>query len=146
VIAPAFYAVGRTRVAVIASIVAVTGNVVANILLHPSQGYRILALDTALAAVVNASILYVAFHRSIAPLPHRALLAHLSRIAAAAALMGAAVWSLRLALEHLVGTRGLLAHAVTALLPMLLGAVAYAAACAVLRVDELRRFTAKLRR
>lgn len=146
VLAPAFYAVRLTRIAVMASITAVAANVGFNVLMHPGHGYRILALGTALAALVNCAILYVAFHRRIAPIAHRELVGHLARIGAAAAVMGAAVWGAAHVLDDQLGHASFLARAVGALVPVAVGAAVYAGACAVFRVEELEQLTRRLRR
>jgi putative peptidoglycan lipid II flippase len=146
VLAPAFYAVGRTRVAVIASVIAVAGNLVANALLHERFGYQALALGTALAAVVNATLLYAAFHQAIAALPHRELAGHVARVGAAAVVMGAAAWGALRGLDRLVGHDQLGARAITALGPVVVGALLDAAAAAVLGIAELEPLTRRLRR
>ncbi len=146
VIAPAFYAVQRTRIAVTASVVAVAGNLIANILLHPHYGYRVLALGTALAALLNFTILYVMFHRAIAPIAHRALVVHLAKILVAAGVMAAAVWGCARGLDELFGHASLLARLADALIPVGVGGAVYALACHALHVDELRAISDKLLR
>jgi len=146
VIAPAFYAMRAARVAVIASMIAVAGNLISSVLLHPHYGYRVLAFGTALSAVLNCAVLYVMFHRTIAPVPHRGLIAFVTRIAAAALVMGATVWGCHAGLDHILGHRRLISRFAVALVPVVIGAAAYAVACAALRIDELDQMTGKLRR
>jgi putative peptidoglycan lipid II flippase len=146
VIAPAFYAMQLTRIAVTASVVAVAGNVISNVLLHPHYGYRVLALGTALAAILNASVLYVMFTRRIAKVPHLALLRYLVRIGVAAAVMAGAVYASSRGLEHFFGHASIGPQLLGALVPVTVGAVVYAAMCAALRIEELAQFTGKLRR
>lgn len=146
VLAPGFYAAGKARIPMLASMMAVAGNVTLNIFLHPLYGYRILALGTALAATLNFAQLYAAFHRHVAPIRHRALVRHLVRIALASAVMGAAVWAARLGLEHVIASRATPARAVIVLVPVTLGVVVYALACAALRVEELDHYLARIRR
>jgi putative peptidoglycan lipid II flippase len=146
VIAPAFYAMQLTRIAVAASIVAVAGNVAANAILHPHYGFRILALGTALSAILNVTVLYVMFHRRIAPIPHLALLRFLATIGVAAVAMGGAVWATSYGIFHAIGHRTLGAQLVGALVPVAVGALVYAGACALLRVEELSHFTGRIRR
>jgi putative peptidoglycan lipid II flippase len=119
VLAPAFYAAQRTRVAVYASIAAVVVNVGLNAALHARYGYRVLALDTAIGAVVNVAILYIGCARAIAPLPHLRLAKRLARILASSAVMGVAVYFAR---EWLEGRRWL-----EVIVPVLLGGAIYAA-------------------
>ncbi|MCA9674470.1 MAG: murein biosynthesis integral membrane protein MurJ [Myxococcales bacterium] len=144
VIAPAFYAARLTRIAVTASVVAVIGNVTSNAILHPIYGYRVLALGTALAAVLNFSILYTMFHRRIAAVPHGHLIAFLLRIVIAAAIMGAAVWGSAHGLDHVVGHRGTLARVIETMGSVAVGAVVYAVACQLLGIEELHAITRRL--
>jgi len=146
VLAPAFYAVGRTRIAVIASVTAVAGNLIANALLHDRYGYQALALGTALAAVLNAVMLYVAFARSIARLPHRELAGHVARVGGATAAMGAAAYGAWRGLDRLAGHDHLGARALTVIVPVVVGGLAYVGGAALLRIAELAPLTAKLQR
>ena len=146
VIAPAFYAVGKPRVPMIASLGAVVGNLALNIALHPVYGYRILALGTALAATLNFAILYGAFQSQVARVPHRAVVGHLARVLLAAGAMGAAVWASHAGLVDLVPGTGIGARALHALGPVLIGIAAYAAAAYLLRIEELGHYLRRLRR
>jgi len=146
VLAPAFYAMRLTRIAVIASISAVAGNVIGNALLHPLYGYRILALGTSLAALINCSILYVGFHRMIAPIPHLVLLSYLARIAGAALVMAAATWATATGIDSFVGHDGFLGQASAVFGSVVLGGAVYAAACAALRIEELQHFAGAMTR
>ena len=138
VIVPAFYAVNRVWIPVAASATAVAGNVIANSLLHPHYGFRVLAAGTAIAAVLNCGVLYVLFTRRITRLPHAPLLVYLIRVTIAASLMGGAVWLVHRWLDHSVGHVGTARRLVETLVPAAVGAGVYAAACAALRIEELR--------
>ena len=146
VLAPAFAAVNLMRLSMVASIAAVAANVALNVALHPRYGYRILALGTALSMLVNCTILYIAFHRRIAPLPHGELVRYLARVIVAAAVMGGVTWAVWYGLDTLLGRDGLAVRAALALVPVAAGAAVYAGACAVLRIEELDQFAGKLRR
>ena len=146
VVAPAFYAANLSRVPMIASIGAVTGNLALNIALHPFYGYRVLALGTALAATLNFAILYGSFHRRIAPIAHRALLGHLARVGLASAVMGAAVWGSHAGLASVVDGGSLAARAVRAFGPVIAGVLVYLAAAHALRIEELSHYARRLRR
>lgn len=146
VIAPAFYAINRARVAVIASITAVAGNLALSIALHPIYGYRILALGTALAAILNFTVLIVAFSRSVTTVRMGPHAAHLARIGTASAVMGLAVWAIHGVLANAIGTSGLGVRLVETLLPIFAGALVYAVICRVLGVRELDPFVRRLRR
>jgi putative peptidoglycan lipid II flippase len=146
VIAPAFYAMSMARIAVVASVTAVAGNVIANTLLHPHYGFRVLAAGTALAALLNCGVLYVMFNRRIARAPHAQLVGYLLRVAVAAGVMGVVVWLVHGALDRSVGHVGTARRLVETLVPALVGAAVYAATCAALRIEELGPLVARIRR
>lgn len=146
VVAPAFYAVNMARIPVIASISAVAGNLAINVALHPIYGYRILALGTAVAALLNFMVLYVMFNRRIRAVDHLDLMRYLGRVGAAAVAMGALVWITWRGLHDLVGTTGIGARLAGALVPVIVGGLAYAAACHILGIEEIRLLLARLRR
>jgi putative peptidoglycan lipid II flippase len=84
---PIFYALGRSRVPVIVSVIAVLTNAVLNINLVRTMGYTGLALGTSLAALLNATVLFVLLRRALGGLNERHLLAAFVRIAIASAAM-----------------------------------------------------------
>ncbi len=147
VLAPAFYAMDKARIAVAASMCAVAGNLAINIALHSTYGYRILAFGTAAAAILNFTVLYVSFHRKISAIPHGTLLLHLLRVVLAGLVMGAAVWGTWSGLDSVLpserSVRGRLALAFG---PVLIGIVVYALACWVLRIDEVKHYVRRFRR
>ena len=65
VVAPAFYALGRTRVPLIASVSAVAANLIWNVVTFRRFGHVGLAVGTSLAALVNFAVLAFAFQRQI---------------------------------------------------------------------------------
>lgn len=146
VVAPSFYAMGLSRLPMMASIGAVAGNLALNLTLHPFYGYRVLALGTALAATLNFGILYVSFHRRIAPVDHRTLGAHLGRVCLAAAIMGLAAWGSHTALELLLDPRNLVSRFAMALVPVLIGVAVYGACARALHIPELDHYLRRLRR
>lgn len=146
VLAPAFYALDRARVPMVASVSAVAGNLILNITLHPHYGYRVLALGTSIAAILNFGILFVSFRAWIAPLKDLALLGYMARIILASGIMAGAVYGCHRGAVELLGTQGLLAQAVGALVPVGVGALVYAMVCHALHVDELRGLVRRLKR
>ncbi len=146
VVAPAFYALDRARVPMIASVLAVATNVTMNALLHPIYGYRILALGTAAAALLNFAILVVSFQVRVRRLANLELLGQLLRVAAAAAVMGAAVWFGYRGLSDLVGEGSLGPRLLVVFAPIAGGGLLYALLCKALRVGEVDAFTKRLRR
>ncbi len=143
VLAPAFYAMNMARIAVIASLSAVAGNLAINIGLHGSYGYRALAFGTAAAAILNFSVLYFSFHRKVCAIAHGKLLGHLLRVLLAGAIMGAIVWLSHRGLVQLFGDDQLQStvhRLVLVFVPVIGGAISYALVCAVLGVPEVRQY------
>ena len=89
---PVFYALGRSRVPVVVSAVAVLVNAIASILLVRAIGYAGLALGTSLAALFNATVLFTLLRKNIGGLNERRLMGSALRIAIASAAMGAAAF------------------------------------------------------
>ena len=146
VIAPAFYAVKRARVAMFASVTAVAGNVILSVILHPHYGFRVLAAGTALAALLNCTVLYVMFHKGITKIRHAELIGFLLKVGSAAAIMGAVVWLVHAGLDRTVGHVGTVRRSIETLVPAVVGAAVYAGACGVLRIDELGHFAGRIGR
>lgn len=146
VLAPAFYAIDRARIPLIASVCAVAANLILNITLHPHYGYRILALGTAAAALLNFTVLYLAFRKVVARVDDLALLAYLARIGVAAGVMAAAVYGADYGCRHQLGVVSLGARVAGGIGPVVIGAAVYAGACRILGIEELAAFTRRLRR
>jgi putative peptidoglycan lipid II flippase len=125
VIAPAFYALARPRVPLVASVLAVATNLAVVGLLYPRMGFRALALGTALGALLNAALLGTLFERRVGGTFGWGLLRAVLPMAAAAGVMGGFVAVLIGALESRVGTTGLPAHLITGLGPVALGMALY---------------------
>jgi putative peptidoglycan lipid II flippase len=85
---PTFYALGRNRTPVIVSVITVVLNAGLNVILVNVMGYRGLALGTSVAALFNATVLFVLLRRSLGGLNDTRLLASFARIVAASAVMG----------------------------------------------------------
>ena len=73
-VSPAFYALGNSRVPVIASAASVALNIALNLMLVRSLGHRGLALGTAVAALLNAGMLLVLLRARLGGLEGRRLL------------------------------------------------------------------------
>src|SRR5207253_161277 len=124
VVAPAFYALGRTRVPLFASLSAVAGNVLWNVLTFRQFGHVGLAFGTSLAAILNLTVLLIAFQIHVGGLLDRALISAVLRIILAAAAMGVAIWPLGRWLPSVItGIPG--AHVIGALVPIAIGAAIY---------------------
>jgi putative peptidoglycan lipid II flippase len=145
VLAPAFYALGRTRVPLIASVSAVAANLVWNLLTFRRFGHVGLAVGTSIAALVNFIVLAWAFQRLIGGLLSRELLVPFAKILAAAAVMAAAVWATSTQLERLRGD-SIPIFAVKAFVPIIIGAAIYFGAARLFRLEEARTLLRGFRR
>jgi putative peptidoglycan lipid II flippase len=85
---PIFYALGQNRTPVVVSVITVLVNAGLNIVLVDVMGYRGLALGTSIAALFNATVLFVLLHRALGGLNEGRLLSSFVRIALASAVMG----------------------------------------------------------
>ena len=88
-VSPAFYALGNSRIPVIASAASVAFNVAINLVLVRSLGHRGLALGTAAAALLNAGLLLVLLRARLGGLEGRRLLVACVKISLASISDGA---------------------------------------------------------
>jgi putative peptidoglycan lipid II flippase len=144
VLAPAFYALGRPRVPLLGSAVAVAANLVVIVVLHTRLGYRAIALGIALGSLLNVAVLAGAFERRVGGLLTRSLAGRLLRMAVAASLMAPAAWLSARVIESRVGTHGLAAQSLGGLGPVAIGMAVYFAASFVLRLHEAHALTVGL--
>ncbi|HET7221523.1 MAG TPA: murein biosynthesis integral membrane protein MurJ, partial [Vicinamibacterales bacterium] len=86
---PSFYALRDSRTPVIVSVASVVLNLVLNLILVRTMGFRGLALGTAIAALFNALVLLALLHRRLDGLDTRRVAIALAKILIASALMGA---------------------------------------------------------
>jgi putative peptidoglycan lipid II flippase len=135
VLAPAFYSLGRPRVPLLASALAVATNLIVIVALHSRMGFRAVALGTSLGALVDAVILLVIFDRRVG-LAGGGMRGPLAKMAAAALMIAPLAWGAARALEHAVGTSGLAAQGVTGLGPVVVGGALYLALAGALRIPE----------
>jgi putative peptidoglycan lipid II flippase len=136
VLAPAFYALGRPRVPLLASVSAVATNLLVIGGFYSRLGFRAIAIGTALGSLVNAGLLLGLFERRVGGLFGHGLFRPIARMAAAAAAMGGSAWLVAARLEHLVGTHGLRARAVTGLVPVAVGVLLYLLLTRAFRIAE----------
>jgi putative peptidoglycan lipid II flippase len=125
VLAPAFYALGRPRVPLLASASAVATNILVVLLLFRYFSYGAIALGTALGSLVNAAVLVAAFERGVGGLLGRGLFRGIARMLPAAAAMALVAWGLAALAEQRLGTRGLVAQLASGLLPVAAGVAVY---------------------
>src|SRR5205085_781110 len=67
-------------------------------------------------------------------------------LVAYAAVKGGVVWAVHLGLDRTIGHVGTVRRLIETLAPAAVGAIVYAGACAVLRIEELGQFTDRLMR
>ncbi|MCG3135283.1 MAG: putative lipid II flippase MurJ [Planctomycetes bacterium] len=144
VVAPAFYALGKSRVPLVASVAAVAANVALNFALFPVLSYEGLALGTSVAATANFAVLVSAFRRMAGPVGGRALAAQFAKVAVAGALCAGTAWWIHGVLAGSVGTASGAARVGAVLPAILAGGAVYVALCRVLRVEELDELGAKI--
>lgn len=145
VVAPAFYALGSPRVPLLASAAAVVTNLVTIALLYDRIGYRGVALGMSSGSVVNAAVLVAAFHLRMSGLVGHGLGRALGRMVAASIATAAVAWGSAALLAGIVGIHGLMAQAVTCLVPVALGVLAYLAGAHALGLPEVRALLSLLR-
>jgi len=139
VLAPAFYALGTPRVPLLASALAVATNLVINVLGHERFGFRAVALGASIGSLANALVLLTVIQVRLGGVLDREVWSRFGRILLAAVAMAPVAWLSWRGLERAFGTRGLVAQALTCLLPVALGVLTYGAAAALLRLPETRQ-------
>ena len=138
---PIFYAVGRSRVAVIVSTVAVAANLTLSLVLIRSMGFSGLALATSVAAIVNGSLAVLLLRRYVSNIDVRYLAVTSVKVVAASGAMALAVWWLEPLMERLVPGARLLPQALRLATLIGTGLVTLAVAAAALRVREVGTLT-----
>jgi len=145
VLTPGFHARGDTKTPVRIAVGSMLVNLAGNVALIWPLGYVGIALSTAIAAWVNAGVLYLVLRRrGLFALDHR-LRRNAWRLAAASAVMaGVLVAADRLTAPFMVGSLIARATALAALIAV--GGVAYLAAAYALRAFSLADLKGQLRR
>jgi len=148
IISPTFYALGRSRIPVIVSAGSVIVNVVLNVTLVQSLGYRGLALGTSITAILNAAIQLFLLRREIHGLEGTRIAASFARVIVASAVMSGVTWiTHELMLDALPGS-SLALQIVRLLVTIGVSLAALAGMAQLLRIQEfgeardlvLRRF------
>jgi putative peptidoglycan lipid II flippase len=91
-VSPSYYAMGNSRIPVVASAASVACNMALNLVLVRSLGHRGLALGTAGAALLNAGLLLVLLRARLGGLEGRRLLVAAVKISAASIVMALAAY------------------------------------------------------
>lgn len=146
VLAPAFYALDRPRVPVLASFAGMAVNVALNVALWPVLGHRGVALGTSLAAWVNFLVLSWAFRIRYGPMGGPPLLPQLARVVASCVPMALVAYLSCEALARAHGLHGLARQIAQGLVPVALGGLAYLLTARLLKVPELEELASAMRR
>jgi putative peptidoglycan lipid II flippase len=133
---PTFYSLGDSRTPVIASAVAVAANLALNLTLVRVLGFRGLALGTAIAAMLNATILLVWLRQRLNGLDARRNVRAIAAILVASIAMGIAVWFTQQVLESAVAGRGTLVRAFRVFTSIAAGMIVLTWAARLLRIEE----------
>ena len=141
---PAFYAMGNSRIPVLASAASVAFNVGVNLGLVRFLGHRGLALGTAAAALLNAAVLLVLLRARLGGLEGRRLVTATLKISAASIVMGLAAYYSERALQIAfagdnVITQGVRVFGAIGIAMGVLAAAAYA-----LRIEEFTQLRRRM--
>ena len=104
---PTFYALGQNRIPVLVSVATVLINAVLNVILVRTLGFTGLALGTSIAALFNATTLFLLLRRRLGGIHEARLAASFARIVLASAAMGATALAAGRVLESLMPGSGL---------------------------------------
>jgi putative peptidoglycan lipid II flippase len=154
VVAPAFYALDRSRVPLIASVLAVAGNIGLNASLFPviqthygaPAAGAALALGTSVAALTNFGVLIVAFKYVGGDLTQEGLWRHLGKVSLASAAGAWIAWQAYGMVERLWGHMHTAERLVAAFGPLVVGGGVYLVLAWALQVAELEMLISALRR
>jgi putative peptidoglycan lipid II flippase len=135
-VTPGFYALRDARTPVLVSVLAIASNLVLNVSLVQVLGYLGLALGTALAALVNATVLMALLHRRLGGLDERRLAIAFLKMTLASVVMGLAAWSVEQALWTIVPGTGVLPRGIRVFSAIAVALVVLAGAARMLRIYE----------
>ena len=133
---PVFYAIGRSRVPVILSVVSVSVNLVLSLVFVKVIGFRGLALATSIAALVNATLCVVLLRAQLDGMGGRRLPAVFTKVTIASAAMSVAVVTVNHSLSGIESGGGTLVQASALLAAVVSGLVALAIAARLLQIEE----------
>ena len=134
---PAFYALGRSRVPVAISAVAVSLNVALNLILIKPMGYRGLALGTALTAILNFLLLFYWLQKYIGSLRPNLLITSFFKVMMASMIMGIGCFYFHQWFYLLSSSDTTVWKALVLFLSIGVGLIILFFACKLLRISEL---------
>lgn len=135
--APAFYALDRPRIPVLISAATLALSITANLLLIESMGYRVLALVTSLAALLNAFLLYYWLQKTAGPLQTAKILATFLKVLGASLVMAIATFHLYQWMADAFLPAAFAGKALILALSVAAGVSIYGLCCRLVGVSEL---------
>jgi putative peptidoglycan lipid II flippase len=138
VMVPAFYSLDMARVPVTISMITIGVTVGLYFLLMGPLQHAGLALATSIGSVLNFALLFFALRRKVGAIGAAALAAAAARITIAAALAAGAGWAAAEGLSRTSDSTSLPWRILVVSAGLGAAGVVYAAACALLRVEEIR--------
>jgi putative peptidoglycan lipid II flippase len=133
----AFYALQDTKTPFLINCGAVALNTAFNLVLFPQMRVQGLAVGHAIAYGFGMVAQGWVLNRRIGGLDGRRIATAATRIAAAAAAMGAVVWGASRLIERTLDTSALGGQLVAVGVPVIVGVVAYLGLCLLFKVEEL---------
>jgi putative peptidoglycan lipid II flippase len=145
IVSPAFYALDRSRIPVMASMSSVVINVALNLTLVRLMGYQGLALGTSVAALLNAGMQVLFLRRELGGIEGRTLAISLARATAIGMATAATGWAAERLLSTVISGEALAAQLLRLGASIAVALVAFAASAALLRAPEFGEAMAVLR-
>ena len=136
IVSQTFYALGKSRIPVTVSVIAVLLNVVLNVVLVRSMGYRGLALGTSLAALLNAGTQLLLLRRELGGIEGRRVTITLTKITIASVVMAATAWASDVWLVQLFPGTSVAMQGLRVAGSMLTALIVLALAATLLRIRE----------
>jgi putative peptidoglycan lipid II flippase len=148
IVSPAFYALQKSRIPVMASITSVVANVLLNMMLVRVMGFAGLALGTSIAAILNAAIQLVMLRRALGGIQAARIAVSFAKATIASIAMAAAAWYVDIWLRATFPGTAIPLQAVRVLAAIAVALAVLSVAAWVLRLHEfeeargmvLRRF------
>jgi putative peptidoglycan lipid II flippase len=140
-VSPAFYAMGNSRIPVMASAASVGANVMLNLVLVRTLGHQGVALGTAVAALLNAAVLLLLLRVRLGGLDGRRLLSAVVKISVASIAMAFAAFYAERLLHIPAGGINPLAQAIRVFGAIAIGMAVLGLAAYLLRIEEFKQLT-----
>lgn len=143
---PAFYALDRPRIPVLISAATLALSITANLLLIDSMGYRVLALVTSLAALLNAFLLYHWLQKTAGLLQTAKILTTFLKVLGASLVMALGTFHLYQWMAEAFLPVAFAAKALILALSVAAGVSIYGLCCRLIGVPELNQALESFRR